>query len=566
VIEEIPQAASSTLGALASCTEANSERDVHRLTAKFNLALPIPLSKTKVGTQEIEFLKFSDWAQWLLSMNLWGILCGLSSPNEDECCKRWSSFWSLYRDLDPSHEVFTLSDSDLGRTCGLLLHGDEGRSLAKTAIMIVAVHSILGFGLASARRKRSKKCFSGMHLNYKCPTWCTRFLLGVMPKSYYSDDCGDQDSFQDLMRAISLNLRTLFEEGLRGPDGKQYRFCVLRCMGDWPFIAKAGQLARSFMNVSRASSSTSAAKGICHRCQADQGNILWEDFESVTPEWVRTIDSDSPFIKIPEVLRLVPDPQHQPRFFSWDWFHGWNLGAGKHFVASAIVVLAMSAAFEGSIESRLSAVNDSFREWCTTNNIKPRLRKITKDKLSWPSTTCYPQGSWSKGATTTYLLKWLVFAYSSVREKLVGDNLAGLTHQAIDCINQFLLGIYSWEVWIPKDEGKILARVGLKFLKLHGRAAMEAYNANRALYLAMPNLHRLHHIFFDMLWQSSSPQSRCCLNPLTVSTQADEDFIGRPSRLSRRVSPRATVVRTIQRSLQAARSSYVKAGILRNEV
>ena len=42
-----------------------------------------------------------------------------------------------------------------------------------------------------------------------------------------------------------------------------------------------------------------------------------------------------------------------------------------------------------------------------------------------------------------------------------------------------------------------------------------------------------------------------CTNPLSESVQIQEDFIGRPSRLSRRVSIRALHLRTLQRSLIA---------------
>ena len=143
---------------------------------------------------------------------------------------------------------------------------------------------------------------------------------------------------------------------------------------------------------------------------------------------------------------------------------------------------------------------------------------------------------------------------------LAGDRIVELTYHAISSMNRFVGGIYGWEIWIPSHEAATLATTGLHFLKFQGRAAIEAYHIDRRLFLAMPNLHRLHHIFLDMQEQSQSAQF--VLNPLALSTQADEDFIGRPSRLSRRVSPRLTILRTLQRSLLAARASYVNAGFL----
>ena len=85
---------------------------------------------------------------------------------------------------------------------------------------------------------------------------------------------------------------------------------------------------------------------------------MWEDFESPVPQWLPSVDTESPFLKPPEILCLQPAVQNQPAFFGWEFFHGWHLGAGKTIVASAIVtivVLAMSSAFAGSIDDRISA-------------------------------------------------------------------------------------------------------------------------------------------------------------------------------------------------------------------
>ena len=60
-------------------------------------------------------------------------------------------------------------------------------------------------------------------------------------------------------------------------------------------------------------------------------------------------------------------------------------------------------------------------------------------------------------------------------------------------------------------------------------------------------------------------QSRSCrfsVNPLVWSVQSDEDFIGRPSRLSRRVSPVTVVQRVTQRYLQGAYAEWVRARLI----
>ena len=59
--------------------------------------------------------------------------------------------------------------------------------------------------------------------------------------------------------------------------------------------------------------------------------------------------------------------------------------------------------------------------------------------------------------------------------------------------------------------------------------------------------------FLELLHQSK----RCdhCMNALCFSVQMQEDYIGRPSRLARRVSSRTTSLRVIQRTFLAVRNS-----------
>ena len=61
------------------------------------------------------------------------------------------------------------------------------------------------------------------------------------------------------------------------------------------------------------------------------------------------------------------------------------------------------------------------------------------------------------------------------------------------------------------------------------------------------------------LHQGVQANLACLQNPLADSNFADEDFVGRVSRLSRRVSPRMQSERTIGRYLVATRSQ-LRAG------
>lgn len=89
-----------------------------------------------------------------------------------------------------------------------------------------------------------------------------------------------------------------------------------------------------------------------------------------------------------------------------------------------------------------------------------------------------------------------------------------------------------------------------------------SWKEGKALFMMRPNFHRLHHILIDMRTKSNTENIQYIISPLTTSTQADEDYIGRPSRVSRKVSVRRVVSRMIERSLIAIRAAYSKAGLL----
>ena len=569
VIQEVPEAKKTSLWNLARIPEKNSERDVHRLSSKFDLAIPIPLSQFTVGRETFHYLKMSDWVRFLLERNLWHHLAGLEEPNAEKCRESWLGFWQRFRKIRLKHEVFEFPEKDLSRCCGLLLHGDEGRSARKSAILVLAAHSILGYGIRSS----SHQCKSELHkLNYKMNTWVTRYLLGVLPKGKYSsvegDECetevGTSNVYDALLKAVADDLRSLFDTGVISPlDGHRYYFCIINVMGDWPFLQKCGNLQRSFFNAAKHANSTAAAKGICHRCLADKYDIPWEDLESDTPQWVGTMNTELPFSR-PPVLLCVPHIREDPaELFAWDLFHTWHLGVGKPFLGTAVVALAMSSAFTGSIPDRLEAVSDCFQAWCAEHRFTPHLRKLSKENLSWLTTTTYPSGTWSKGHTTRVLNKWFISECRAHPEAVAEDRILKIAYTCAVNIENFLKGLYGHELWIHQSKARVIASYGELFLKWYGRGVALAYRNHQRLFLLQPNLHRFHHIVYDFKIQSQNCE--WIINPLAFSTQPEEDYIGRPSRVSRRVSARMVIQRTLQRSLIAAHASYRNAGFFVGE-
>ena len=74
----------------------------------------------------------------------------------------------------------------------------------------------------------------------------------------------------------------------------------------------------------------------------------------------------------------------------------------------------------------------------------------------------------------------------------------------------------------------------------------------------MPKSHVVYHMFADLaLAQTTS------MNCLAMAVQLDEDFIGKKSRLARRVAPGTVVQRVVERTLSIAYAHWHDAGYLK---
>ena len=130
--------------------------------------------------------------------------------------------------------------------------------------------------------------------------------------------------------------------------------------------------------------------------------------------------------------------------------------------------------------------------------------------------------------------------------------------EAVFAINDCLGSLYREGLFVPAERSHKIATQGLVFLKLYADLATLCHEKNKKRFPLAPKGHFLHHQFLEMYHQSQ----RCdwCLNILAMAVQMQEDYIGRPSRLSRRVSSRTTSLRVIQRTFLAVRNALGEAG------
>ena len=94
-------------------------------------------------------------------------------------------------------------------------------------------------------------------------------------------------------------------------------------------------------------------------------------------------------------------------------------------------------------------------------------------------------------------------------------------------------------------------------MELYGKLVHIAYHNGQALWALMPKAHVVHHIFMEC-----SEASCSMISPLAYAMQISNDFIGKKSRLARRVGPQQVIVRVLERTLVVARQRWVEAGFL----
>ena len=554
---------------LAKLSEDHSERGSHSLfSKKLGLALPIPLTELPTSCKDgtvppnIQRISIIDWVKFFLQYNHWHVFAGLRRPDKIREKKIWSAWWERYRIHDPSHPIFEAADNgkvDLCRTAAVVLHGDEGRGRRRQAFFVLSFHSVLGRGTTDSlgskannvlhtSTKKVRKPYLKMNLNFKGHSYTTRFVTGVLPRGRYGD--GDKH-FIDLLSAAYDDFKFLQTAGLVDRQGNQHWLCCLKTIGDWPFLAKAGCLQRTYANATK--SISQEASGMCHLCEAGLDHAPFEQIGTRRPTWLRTLNASSPFRSWPPAVRIIDKWDRLAEHFAFDIFHTFHLGVGKYFVGS---VLAILSNFEsGNVERRFQQLTAKFREWCRRTGHTMIVAKLTKDLITWEATTDYPFGSWFKADLTTTLLEWIESLEGSLT-----DPLFLLAIDATKCINRFFRILYSEGVWLAVETAAQTGQLASKFLRRYEQLAVQAYSDEITLFSLPPKLHPLHHFATQLL--ASARAGQLALNPLAYSTQMSEDLVGRPSRLSRRVGSRLVISRTLQRYLKASYAQWVCAGLI----
>lgn len=469
-------------------------------------------------------------------------------------------FWCNFKKQFPSHEIFNMEargELCLARTVAVALHGDEGRSRKHSAFLVLNFHSLLGRGLHPAReeqkKRKKKRPYVKQLPNFVGHTYTNRFMFASLRKKDYTENEG---VFDALMDAAAEEARFMCTTGVQNPrDGKVYWMVLVAIVGDWPWLHKSGGFGRSFNNVQKRKDQQAAA-GICHLCRAGQPEFEFEQLHTRRPTWLQTMYEDDPFTADTPFRRVPHVRDKLPSLWCFDLFHSFHLGVAKNFLGSALALLSEFEA-ETNIDDRFETLSGRFRSWCQANRC--RGHKLSKENIGWPTTGHYPTGTWHKGELTTVLMNWLESRCNS--EDFSLEPLLVEVGEATRAIQAFVRTLYKCGAWLSPSQSAYISEQGMRFLRRYCSLAKASKDRGKCLFAFQPKIHVIHHMCIDM--QHASQQGISYLSPITCSVQPDEDFIGRPSRLSRRVTARGPVLgRVVSRYLQAAYNEWLDMGLL----
>ncbi|CAE7484592.1 unnamed protein product [Symbiodinium sp. CCMP2592] len=533
----------------------NSERDLHRVIKRQGLRLDVGFSEMRLQDQtSIDWIRPTTWLRYLVEQNLWFHLTGLTSANLEQCQATWSGYWDRFFQLRP--DIDKPEGFDPQNTAAVYIHGDEGRTLKKGALMIMGFQSCLGYGCAinGRTRKTTAKADCNWQVNYAGHSYTTRFVTNIMSKKI------TESSFDHACSELAKDLSDCLQTGFTY-RGVTYRLFVIACKGDWPFLLRAGHLARHFSRSVKKVGNEAKGKGICHLCMAGTQDYPAEECGYTDPKWLSTIPAPHPWPATPPLLRHLACSRTDPStFYQPDLWHTVHLGVGKSFAASCITmaILTLPSLVCLTMERRWEAITADYLSWCKTAKRQGYVTKIGPSMVNYGDSTG-AVGGWHKGQLTTNLLLWLECLFRSNAN--LNCSRIEMALRGAACLNSMFRFLYDAGAFLSRTEAMYVSRRGLVFLRCYTELAQLYFREQKPnLYPLIPKMHSMDHIMIQV--HCDGERVGFAANPLSTGCQQDEDVVGRVSRVSRRVNIRQVIHRTFQRYLAGSFAVWRESGLV----
>ena len=494
-----------------------------------------------------------------------------------------------------------IKEEDLRYCIPLFVHGDKGRTLQKSPVFVLSWETPWGLPPAMLKRtafdnrNAAKKAFGDGRLTWTChqrlrfsgkrkhsemeglsacPLECpsrldheknaqtchqrhnskghsymSRYLIAAVTSKVYNTNA---NALSGLLREVAAELNELMERGLtHEATGSTLRFVFLGAKGDAEWHFEAGEFTRSYHN-----SSTKTENMICHPCEAGRPGLNFVDC-SDEPKWASTMAASDPWDHLPPLNHAIYSDRFPASLYKFDPFHVTKFGVFRDVVGSTVVRLCRMQYFdfqEGEsigVDARLERAFSMYKLWALAAGKCITLKKFTKSNMNYEKLRSF---AWvnSKGSEVTLLMMWLQWYLGHVLQKPLKnlDDKVPLQamQQTIEGGLTYIGIMHSHGIFIPAACARLQVQAGMSFIR--GYAFLASYCTQNKVsgFRLRPKLHYFHHLVHEADTQVKSGAEYVVSSVLFLCEQ-NEDFIGRISRISRRVSSRTASYRTTQRYL-----------------
>ena len=591
----------SSLQAAARVDRNHSERNAHRLFNHYGLSLRVKISELHVpGSSSckddvsIPYLKVSDYAKLLLDQYPQLLLGGNKIGVQSRTACRL--FWDRFKTYHPEHVLFQNPPQDLEPefTIPLLLHGDKGRTLQKSPVFVWSFESPWGMPDEMVRKcsydidKRKRQvhgnlsCTCGDRLRASrkrshaemtgCPIGCperyapteaqrhnskghsylSRFLICACTSKLYKRN---EAALPAILKETAVELEQLFQHGLVTSCGVRMRFAVVGCKGDAEFHVEAASFERSYHR-----SGTVNEAMVCPWCEAGKPGLPFTDATD-QPCWAASMGSSDPWAPgfNPPLNQIPFAGTFRAFLYKFDPFHVTKFGVYRDLVGSSVVRMCLMGLFDDasdsgqsvSIENRFERSFSSFQLWLLANKKSAAIKKFSKDNMNFKT---YKSFAWinAKGSDVTLLLMWLDFVTGLFCGMHDSDVLRAM-QQTIRGALDYIGIMHSHPLWLSRSCAQVQVHAGFTFLRGYLWLANCCMEQGVSGYRLRPKLHSFCHLLKETQDQLLRG-SEYVLSSAAFLCEANEDFIGRVSRTSRRVAARTACYRTTQRYLAKMRA------------
>ena len=238
---------------------------------KHGNTIGVPVEFFEAGNVKVPWLDPVSLVQWLADSDSLQALSGEIKITE---------FWRRFASFQPEHPVFS-KGLPLHRVIPFLSHGDEGRTKKKKGILIWSFHGVSGSGTRQFRERDIAEQTDRMPLNLD-HSLRSRFIHVAVPSRVYSGNKEKDSRWHAIAAKIGQAYNELLTNGFQYAGQQWYAACV-GLTGDSVFLAKAGNLIRSFYKVARKNAAKDPV-GVCMHCLAGQRAYPMENL-GLNPEW-----------------------------------------------------------------------------------------------------------------------------------------------------------------------------------------------------------------------------------------------------------------------------------------